>query len=102
MEQQGVRQRRTPPATLGPMLGRARLRTGLRSAEAARLVGISRQYLVRLESGQRCPSVGVAEALAEVLRLDKEDRAELMAAAVTRGGMARAVGVVGSGGGSPS
>ena len=34
MEQQGVRQRRTPPATLEPMLGTARLRAGLGAGSA--------------------------------------------------------------------
>lgn len=79
-----ARTRRTPPAGLGEMLGRARMRVGLRGTEAARLVGISRQYLVRLESGQRCPSVDVAERLAEVLGLADAERAELMAAAVVK------------------
>lgn len=77
-----VRQRRVPPAELGPMLNRARLRAGLRGTEAARLVGISRQYLVRLESGQRCPSVDVAERLVEVLGIDGADRVLLLEAAV--------------------
>lgn len=81
-----VRERRTPPAGLGPMLNRARLRAGLRGTEAARLVGISRQYLVRLESGQRCPSLEVAERLAEVLALTDGERTELMAAAVVKPG----------------
>jgi predicted transcriptional regulator len=64
------------------MLNRARLRAGLRGTEAARLVGISRQYLVRLESGQRCPSVDVAERLVEVLGIDGADRVLLLEAAV--------------------
>jgi len=82
MKQQGVRQRRTPPATLGPMLGTARLRAGLRGAEAARSIGVSHAYLVYLETGQRCPSRAVAESIAAVLDLDDAERAELFAAAL--------------------
>jgi transcriptional regulator with XRE-family HTH domain len=79
-----VRQRRVPPTGLGEMLNRVRLRAGLRGTEAARLAGVSRQYLVRLETGQRCPSVDVAERLAEVLGLTGPECAELMAAAVVK------------------
>ncbi|MHA6762063.1 helix-turn-helix domain-containing protein [Streptacidiphilus sp. PAMC 29251] len=79
-----IRQRRIPPPELGQMLGRARMRADLRGREAARLVGISRQYLVRLEVGQRSPSVAVAEQLAEVLQLTAHERAALMAAAVAK------------------
>ena len=86
MEQQGVRQRRTMPTEVGQMLGRARMRAGLRGTEAARLVGVSRQYLVRLESGQRCPSADVARCLAQVLGLTETERVELMAVAVVKPG----------------
>lgn len=74
--------RRVPPQGLGPMLNEARLRKNLRGPECARRVGISRPYMFRLETGQRCPSVDVAERLAEVLELTADERAELMAAAV--------------------
>jgi DNA-binding XRE family transcriptional regulator len=90
VEQQGVRQRRTPPPELGPMLAAARVRAGYRGAEAARLVGVSRQYLVRLESGQRCPSVDVAARLVEVLGLTGAERAQLMAVAVVKADRDRA------------
>jgi DNA-binding XRE family transcriptional regulator len=88
MEQQSeptVRQRRVPPPELGRMLGEARMRAGLRGTEAARLTGVSRQYLVRLETGQRCPSVEVAERLAVVLRLTGAEAGKLMAAAAKPG-----------------
>jgi DNA-binding XRE family transcriptional regulator len=85
-----VRQRRTPPPELGPMLAAARVRAGYRGAEAARLVGVSRQYLVRLESGQRCPSVDVAARLVEVLGLTGAERAQLMAVAVVKADRDRA------------
>jgi len=82
MEQPVIRQRRIPPVTLGPMLGTARLRTGLRGAEAARRIGVSHAYLVYLETGQRCPSRVVAESIAAVLDLDDVERAELFASAL--------------------
>jgi transcriptional regulator with XRE-family HTH domain len=87
MEQQAqVRQRRVPPATLGPMLAAARLRAGLRGRECARLAGVDAGYLVRLESGQRVPSRTVAEILAEVLQLDQAERGQLFAVAVDDAG----------------
>ncbi len=64
------------------MLGRARLRAGYRLREAARLAGLNPSYLFKLESSQRVPSRTVAEILAEVLRLDEAERAQLFAAAV--------------------
>jgi transcriptional regulator with XRE-family HTH domain len=84
MKQQGIRQRRTMPTEVGQMLGRARMRAGLRGTEAARLLDISRQYLVRLESGQRAPSTDMADRLAVVLGLTEAERAELMAVAVVK------------------
>lgn len=78
----GIRLRRTPPPELGPMLAAARMRRGLRGRECARLIGISPSYLVGLETGQRCPSVTVAERLAEVLALDEAERAVLLTGAV--------------------
>jgi transcriptional regulator with XRE-family HTH domain len=84
-DQTVVRERRTPPAGLGRMLNEARLRAGLRGTEAARLTGVSRQYLVRLETGQRCPSVEVAERLAVVLQLTGAEAGKLMAAAAKPG-----------------
>jgi len=86
VEQQGVRQRRTMPAEVGQMLGRARMRAGWRGRECARLAGIDQSYLVRLESGQRAPSRVIAEGLAELLHLDDNERAMLLAAAVDDAG----------------
>jgi DNA-binding XRE family transcriptional regulator len=87
MEQQaGVRQRRTPPPTLGPMLAAARMRAGFRGAEGARVLGISHSYLVNIEAGRRCPSVTVALLLADVFRLTEAERVEAMAAAVPDAG----------------
>jgi DNA-binding XRE family transcriptional regulator len=66
MEQRAVvRQRRTPPAGLGPMLNSARMRAGYRSGEGARLVGISHSHLVNIEAGRRSPSLTVALRLAD-------------------------------------
>ncbi|MFF7158118.1 helix-turn-helix domain-containing protein [Streptomyces sp. NPDC008139] len=81
-----IRTRRTPPVALGPMLANARLRARLRLREAARLIGIGHQYLLRLETGQRVPSRSVAEAVADVLRLDDDERAQLLAAALEDAG----------------
>ena len=83
MEQRAVvRQRQIPPVTLGPMLGTARLRTGLRGRECARLAGIDHAYLIRLETGQRAPSRKVAEQLGAVIAFTAEERAELFAASL--------------------
>jgi transcriptional regulator with XRE-family HTH domain len=89
MEQQlepTVRQRRTPPAGLGRMLNTARMRAGLRGRECARLVDISPGYLVGLETGLRCPSATIAQKLADVLALDDDERAVLLAGAVDDAG----------------
>jgi len=84
MEQQTavVRQRRIPPPTLGPVLIAARARAGYGVRQCARLAGISHPYLLRLESGERVPSRMVAELLADVLALEPDERAVLMAASV--------------------
>ncbi|MFC1439062.1 helix-turn-helix transcriptional regulator [Streptacidiphilus sp. N1-10] len=50
------------------------------------MVGVSHVYLLYLESGQRCPSVTVAEKLAEVLVLDGTEREQLLDAAVNDAG----------------
>lgn len=77
-----VRERRTPPAGLGELLNRARLRAGYRLRECARQLGISPGYLVDLEAGRRCPSRTVAQLLADGLALTEEERQVLYAAAV--------------------
>ncbi|MBC3843492.1 helix-turn-helix domain-containing protein [Streptacidiphilus sp. 4-A2] len=60
-----------------PPAAAARFRSGLRGREAAWLPGLSPGYLVRLESGQRVPSVTVARRLAEVLKLTEDKTAVL-------------------------
>jgi transcriptional regulator with XRE-family HTH domain len=51
---------------------------GLRREEVALLAGVSPEYYVRLERGQATgPSAGVVDAVAEVLRLDEDERAHL-------------------------
>lgn len=81
-----IRQRRTPPAELGPMLRAARERAGLGLRQAARRAGLSPGHVVHLEVGSRCPSRSVAEQLAAVLELDDDEQAQLYAAAVRDAG----------------
>jgi transcriptional regulator with XRE-family HTH domain len=78
--------RRTPPAGLGQLLAAARMRAGLGLREAARLAGVGHEYLLRLETGQRTPSRSVATVLADVLALDDEERAALLALALADAG----------------
>lgn len=77
-------ERRVPPPGLGELIRTARMRAGLRGTEGARLAGLSRQYLVRLEVGQRSPSVDVAERVADAFAMTAQERVELMAAAVVK------------------
>ncbi|QUH02160.1 helix-turn-helix domain-containing protein [Saccharopolyspora erythraea] len=57
--------------------GRRRVR-GLRRAEVAQLAGISPEYYMRLEQGRsNRPSRSVVDALAEVFRLDEDEREHL-------------------------
>ncbi|MFJ8766676.1 helix-turn-helix domain-containing protein [Streptomyces clavifer] len=81
-----IRIRRIPAPELGPMLRGARLRAGLGLRAVARQVGLSAGYLGNLEAGRRCPSVAVAERLAQLLPLDDNGRAILAAAAVDDAG----------------
>ena len=60
---------------------------GLRREEVALLAGISNEYYLRLEQGRdRSPSAQVVDALADVLRLDTEGRAHLLALSRPRSG----------------
>lgn len=77
-----VGERRLPPPDLGPLLRRARLRSGLGLREAARRIGTGHGYLGALEAGTRCPSTTIARALAEVLELSPVELAVLTDAAV--------------------
>lgn len=68
------------------MLRAARERAGLGVRETARKAGLSSGYVADLEAGRRCPSVTVAQRVAEVLDLGEAERAQLLAAAVTAAG----------------
>ncbi|MEW2083480.1 helix-turn-helix transcriptional regulator [Streptomyces sp. NPDC005283] len=81
-----IRERRTPPAELGPMLRQARERAGLGLREVARAVDLSPGYLWHLEAAERCPSVTVAHRLAAVLEFEETELAQLLAAAVDDAG----------------
>lgn len=81
-----IRYRREAPPDLGPMLRAARERAGLRQSEAARLAGIGQPHLSHVEAGRRVPSATVARTLADVLRLEGDDRARLLAVAVDDAG----------------
>ena len=77
---QVLRSRReaTSPAAVGLPVGPRRRTPGLRRAELATLAGISVDYLVRLEQGRdRRPSAQVLMALADALRLGRDDRDHL-------------------------
>jgi len=81
-----IRERRIPPAEVGQMLGRARMRAGLRGREAARLAGLSRSYLLRLETGERTPSRTVVDVLITLFDLDDTEREMLLATSVDDAG----------------
>ncbi|MHA6761087.1 helix-turn-helix domain-containing protein [Streptacidiphilus sp. PAMC 29251] len=81
-----AQQRRIPPVEMGPMLGRARMRAGLRGRECARLLGIPPGYLVGLETGQRCPSLTIAERIAGILALDETELGILLSGSITDAG----------------
>jgi transcriptional regulator with XRE-family HTH domain len=74
-----TRRARVTPSDAGlPHQGTRRRVTGLRREEVALLAGVSPEYYVRLERGQATgPSAGVVDAVAEVLRLDEDERAHL-------------------------
>lgn len=81
-----VRQRRLPPPGFGAMLRAARERRGLSQRQVAEGVRIERSYLANLEHDSRVPSGVVAAGLAEVLQLTADERAQLLAVAVTDAG----------------
>jgi len=74
-----TRRARVTPADAGlPAQGTRRRVKGLRREEVALLAGVSPEYYVRLERGQATgPSARVVDAVAEVLRLDEDERAHL-------------------------
>lgn len=65
------------PAAVGLPGGGPRRVVGLRREEVAVLAAISTDYYVRLEQGRIQPSPSVLESLAQVLRLDEDQRAYL-------------------------
>ncbi|MFH9768469.1 helix-turn-helix domain-containing protein [Streptomyces microflavus] len=82
-----IRTRRTPPATLGPLLAAARERTGLSRRRASVAAGMNRHYLSAVEAGTRTPSRVAAERLADILQLTDQERMALYAAAVGDAGL---------------
>jgi transcriptional regulator with XRE-family HTH domain len=75
------RRARVSPSDVGlPATTGRRRTTGLRREEVAMLAGVSIEYYTRLEQGrQHRPSRTVLEAVAEVLRLDDDEREHLFA-----------------------
>jgi transcriptional regulator with XRE-family HTH domain len=74
-----ARRERLSPADVSlPDRGRRRRTPGLRREEVAELAGVSTDYVVRLEQGRGLrPSPEVLDALADALRLDRDERAYL-------------------------
>ncbi|MCD0452036.1 helix-turn-helix transcriptional regulator [Actinocorallia sp. API 0066] len=84
-----LRQRREAlrPEDVGLPVGARRRTPGLRRSELATLAGISVEYLTRLEQGRdRNPSPQVLGALADALRLSRDERAYLRYAAKSASG----------------
>ncbi|MFE9601968.1 helix-turn-helix domain-containing protein [Streptomyces hokutonensis] len=81
-----IRERRTPPEELGPMLQAARDRAGLPQSAVATAAGVRRAYVTKLEGSARCPSLAVAQALCAVLALDGDEEALLLSCAVDDAG----------------
>lgn len=78
-------ERRTLHPDLARQLDLARRRLGLSIRELADRASISRSMAGYLVTGERVPSVEVAERVAEVLRLDDNTYEALLDAAVVRG-----------------
>lgn len=67
------------PEAVGLRVGGRRRTPGLRREEVATLAGVSIDYLIRLEQGRDVnPSASVLAALADALRLDRDERRHLM------------------------
>jgi transcriptional regulator with XRE-family HTH domain len=77
-----VRQRRSAPPGLGPMLAAARRRAGLSQEETARLAGIGVDTLRGLETRSSVPSRRAVLALADVLALDEAEREQVLDAVI--------------------
>ena len=70
-----ARRESTTPRQVGLPFRGSRRTPGLRREEVAALSGVSTAYYVRLEQGrERNPSDQVLDALARVLRLDRDER----------------------------
>lgn len=66
------------PEDVGLPRGERRRTPGLRRAELATLAGVSVEYLTRLEQGRdRRPSLQIVAAIADALRLSRDDRLHL-------------------------
>ncbi|MFJ7242365.1 helix-turn-helix domain-containing protein [Streptomyces olivaceus] len=81
-----IRVRRTPPQGLGPLLQGARERADLSQSETGRRAGVPQSYVWKLEAGLRCPSMLVAERLADVLQLTLPECQTLFGCAVSDAG----------------
>ena len=86
---------RTEPVTVGLPAGGRRRARGLRREELAELAGVSADYIRRLEQGRGHPSVGVLNAIARALRVERaayERLCALAGHAAADGQMPRVVG----------
>lgn len=86
MQSTVVRERRVPPPGLGEALRKAREKAGLSQGAVAAAVEVGHDYVSKMERGERCPSVEVAQVLATVLDLSEAGAALLSAAAVNDAG----------------
>jgi len=57
------------PKTFGKRLKRERMRKGWSQAELAAKLGVTREYVARLESGRHDPPLSTVERLAKILRV---------------------------------
>ena len=57
------------PKTFGMRLKRERTRKGWSQAALAAKLGVTREYVARLESGQHDPPLSTVERLAKILRV---------------------------------
>lgn len=74
-----ARREQLSPEAVGLRTGGRRRTPGLRREEVATLAGVSIDYLIRLEQGRDLnPSPSVLAALADALRLDRDERRHLM------------------------
>jgi transcriptional regulator with XRE-family HTH domain len=72
---------RTEPARVGLPAGGRRRARGLRREELAELAGVSADYVRRLEQGRSHPSIGVVNAAARALQVERTEYERLCALA---------------------